>query len=74
MTKLLEQAFEALRQLPPERQDAIAHRLLFEAANDEPDDIEPEHLDAVLEGLEQARRGEFASDEAVEAAFRRFRE
>ena len=76
MTELLERAFAALRHLPPERQDAIARALLVEAANEEPADIEPEHLEAVLEGLEQARRGEFSSltpYEALGAAFSRHR-
>jgi len=34
--------------------------------------IDPADLEAVLEGLAQANRGEFASDADVEAAFRRF--
>jgi len=45
------------------------------ADNDNRDDVEtvdPEHLQAVLEGLALARRREFASDEEVEAALRRF--
>ncbi|MCW5725242.1 MAG: hypothetical protein KIS81_09835 [Maricaulaceae bacterium] len=38
----------------------------------EPEPIDPDHLPGVLEGLAQARRGEFASDAEVEAVFRRF--
>jgi len=34
--------------------------------------IDPVHLPAVLEGLAQAKRRQFASDEDVEVAFRRF--
>jgi hypothetical protein len=34
--------------------------------------IDPAHLAAVLEGLTQAKRREFATDDEVEAAFRRF--
>jgi hypothetical protein len=37
-----------------------------------PEDIDAAHLPAVLEGLAQADRREFASDAEVEAAFRRF--
>jgi hypothetical protein len=37
-----------------------------------PEEIDPAHLPAVLEGLAQARRKEFATDADVEAAFRRF--
>jgi hypothetical protein len=38
----------------------------------EPEDIDSAHLPAVLEGLAQAKRREFATDAEVEAAFRRF--
>ncbi len=38
----------------------------------EPEEIDAAHLTAVLEGLAQAKRREFASDAEVEAAFRRF--
>jgi hypothetical protein len=38
----------------------------------EPEEIGPAHLAAVLEGLAQAKRHEFASDAEVEAVFRRF--
>jgi hypothetical protein len=73
MTKLLEQALEAVRRLPPDSQDQIARAILHLAANDsEPETIDPAHLPAVLEGLAQAKRRELASDAEVEAAFRRF--
>jgi hypothetical protein len=42
------------------------------ASEDEPEVVDPEHLSAILEGLSQAKRGEFASDAEVEAALRRF--
>jgi hypothetical protein len=73
VTKLLEQALEAVLQLPPDSQNEIARAMLSLADNDgEPEDIDPAHLPAVLEGLAQARRREFASDAEIEAAFRRF--
>ncbi len=73
MTKLLEQALETLRRLPAKNQDDIARAILRLAAGDsEPEPIDPAHLPAVLEGLAQARRREFATDAQVEAAFRRF--
>ena len=75
MTKLLEQALEVVRQLSPEAQDEVARAMLHLVRDDrEPEAIDPEHLPYVLEGLEQARRGEFATDEEVEATFRRFGE
>lgn len=73
MTKLLEQAFEAVRRLPAQSQDEIARAILDLATGDaEPELVDPAHLAAVLEGLAQAKRREFATDVEVEAAFRRF--
>jgi hypothetical protein len=73
MTKLLEKALEAVRKLSAEEQDEIARTMLQFADNEgEPEDIDPAHLPAVLKGLSQAERGEFASDEEIAAAFRRF--
>jgi hypothetical protein len=73
MTKLLERALEAVSRLSPETQDEIARAMLRLAASDgEPEEIDAAHLPAVLEGLAQAKRREFASDAEVEAAFRRF--
>ena len=39
---------------------------------EEAEPIDPADLEAVLEGWPQANRREFASDEEVEAALRRF--
>jgi hypothetical protein len=73
MTTLLDKALEAVRRLPADSQDAIAREMLYlAAAQDEPEPIDPAHLPAVLEGLAEARRREFATDAEVEAAFRRF--
>jgi hypothetical protein len=73
MTKLLEKALEAVRRLPPATQDEIARAILQLAANDgELEEIDAAHVPAVLEGLAQAKRRQFASDAEVEAAFRRF--
>jgi hypothetical protein len=72
MTKLLEQALEAVRRLPPASQDEIALAMLDLASSGEPEPVAADHLQAVLDGLAQAERGEFATDAEVEAAFRRF--
>jgi hypothetical protein len=73
MTKLLDKALEAVRQLPPDSQDEIARAMLTLAGDDgEPEDIDPTHLADVMESLAQAKRREFASEAEVEAAFRRF--
>jgi len=70
MTKLLEKALEAVRRLPPGSQDEIAQAMLSLAG----DEGEPEAIDlpAVLEGLAQAKRRQFATDAEIEAAFIRF--
>jgi hypothetical protein len=73
MTKLLEKAVEAVRQLPSTTQDEIAQAMLTLAGDaGEPEEIDAAHLPAVLEGLAQAKRREFSTDAEVEAAFRRF--
>jgi hypothetical protein len=73
VTELLEKALEAVRRLPRNDQDEIARAMLRLAAEGgESELVDPSDLPAVLEGLAQARRREFASDQEVEAAFRRF--
>jgi hypothetical protein len=73
MTKLLEKAIKAVTALPPEGQDYIAEAMLRLAGmEEEPEEIEPAHLPDVLEGLAQADAREFATDEEVDAVFRRF--
>jgi hypothetical protein len=73
MTKLLEKALEAVRRLPPDSQDEIARAMLtLSNSEGEPEDVDAAHLPAVLEGIAQAGRGEFATESEIEAAFRRF--
>ena len=76
MTELLERALNPVRRLPPHAQDVVAEAILSLADIGAPDDatvdVEPEHLAAVTEGLAQAERGEFATDEEVASAFRSF--
>ncbi len=73
MTKLLDRALEAARRLPPTDQDEIAQAMLTWMGDEsEPEEIDPADVPGVLEGLAQAKRREFASDEEVEAVFRRF--
>jgi hypothetical protein len=73
VTKLLEQAIEAVRRLPANSQDDIARTMLHLARIEvEAEPIDPAHLAAVLEGLAQAKRRQFATDEDVDAAFRHF--
>jgi predicted transcriptional regulator len=73
MTKLFDQAVIAARRLPDAMQDEIARLVLhLSQRSDEPEEIDPAHLPAVLVGLAQAERGEFATEAELEAAFRGF--
>ena len=58
----IEDAIDALRQLTAESQNELAGYILHLAGNDdrEPEDIDPADLPAVLEGMAQAKRREFA--------------
>jgi predicted transcriptional regulator len=72
MTKLLERAIERMRELPAQDQDALANALLSLAG--EPTPVVPLDDDtrtAIAEGLAQAERGDFVSDEEVRNAEKR---
>ncbi len=71
MTKLLEQAIEKVRELPEADQD-LAADFLFALAqkHSEPEKLDPQTRAAILEGLAQAERGEFVSDEEMAEFFR----
>ncbi|MEJ2374610.1 MAG: hypothetical protein P8Y53_06980 [Pseudolabrys sp.] len=58
---------------PPERQqDAAEMLMVIEAQEGELYHPSDEEWAAIQEGLDQARRGEFASDEEMEALWKRF--
>jgi hypothetical protein len=58
MTKLLEKAFEKARELPDDEQDSVAIMLLSMTSDDsQVEPVDDETRAAILEGLEQARRG-----------------
>jgi hypothetical protein len=68
MTKLLEQAIEAARALPPEIQDELARMLLQFAGEDQPMiELTAEEQASLDESLAQAEHNEFATDEDVRA-------
>ncbi|WOJ90088.1 hypothetical protein RZS28_01930 [Methylocapsa polymorpha] len=70
MTKLLEQAVEAARALPPELQDDIARLVLQLAGEEEPPVIlSAEERVALDLSKAAAARGEFATDEQVRAVW-----
>lgn len=73
MTKLLDSALEAARNLPDEAQDDIARVILQLAAGDEtsPHALSKEERAAISTSKEAAARGEFATDEEVAAVWRK---
>ena len=71
MTKLLDRALEAARNLPPDEQDNIANVVLrLTGVDDEsPAPLAPEEHAAVAASRAAASRGEFATDEQVRAVW-----
>jgi predicted transcriptional regulator len=73
MTKLLEQAVETVRGLPPEVQDDLARILLQLAGKDQPMvQLSAAEETSLAESLAQADRGEFATDEQVRAIWAKY--
>jgi hypothetical protein len=63
MTKLFDQAIEAVRSLPPDAQDDIARIILQLAGNDaEPVPLSTDERAAIARSKAAAERGEFATD------------
>jgi predicted transcriptional regulator len=75
MTKdQIEAVLDRVRAWPPERQEDAARVLLqMEAAGTEVHVLSDDERAAIEEGMAQARRGEFATDEEVAAVFNRYR-
>jgi predicted transcriptional regulator len=75
MTKeQLEEIFARVRTWPEERLDDVAEVLLaMEQANGADDDLTEEDWTDLEEGLAEADRGEFASEEEVQALLDRYR-
>jgi hypothetical protein len=73
MTELLSLVLQTASRLPDERQDEIARAMLLLLDIQTGDDaVEPEDRAAVDEALPYLERREFASNDAVKAAWRRF--
>jgi hypothetical protein len=75
MTKLLDKAIAKVRKLPVEEQERAAQSLMVfaELAGRGTYRLMPDERAAIEESKAQVRRGELATDEEVEAAYRRFR-
>ena len=73
MTALLARAIGIVQDLPNDEQNDIARAILALVGQPaEPEETDPDHLPDILEGLAQARRGEFATSEQIESVWRRF--
>jgi predicted transcriptional regulator len=69
MTKLFERAVETVRGLPPETQDALARLVLQLAREDDrsPMAMSVDDQAAFPESMAEAERGEFVSDQTIQA-------
>jgi predicted transcriptional regulator len=72
MTRMLDEAIKKVRELPDSVQDDAAEMLFSVAAKQgEPVRLDEETRAAIREGRAQARRGEFVSEEDMQAFFER---
>jgi hypothetical protein len=73
MTKILDKPIAKVRALPAEDQDILGAVLLALADEEltRVGELDEETREAVREGLEQARRGEFVPAEEIEALWQR---
>ena len=71
MTKLLDEAVEVVRRLPSDDQDDIARAIMRLAGSDlaAPIVLSPEESEAIGRSRAAASRGEFATDEQVQAVW-----
>jgi len=73
MTKLLDRAIEAVSALPEDKQDELAALVMKFIALREPiHQLTPEEGASFSKSLDQAARGEFASDEDVHSLFSKY--
>jgi hypothetical protein len=72
ITKVLEDAIEKVRRLPEDQQAYVAEILeQIAAARGDPFVVPDSHRAAVLEGLAEAERGEYVSDEEMAALWKK---
>jgi predicted transcriptional regulator len=72
MSKVLEDAIEKVRRLPEDQQAYVAEVLEhIAAAGGDPFVVPESHRAAVLEGLAEAERGEYVSDEEMAALWKK---
>ena len=72
MTKLLEQGIRAVQELPAERQDMAGELLLTLAASESQYGLTREQIEDVKLAIEEADRGEFATDNEMAETWKKF--
>jgi hypothetical protein len=73
MTKLLDRAIEAAKELPAEMQDEIARIMLRLVGKDEPvHQLTPEEEASFAKSLDQVARRKFAPTEQVQAIWSKY--
>jgi predicted transcriptional regulator len=76
MTKLLEQAIEAARQLSPEEQDELGRIIMEIVSGGSEEDVyvlSEEERAAIDVGLAQLERGEYATEKELQAVLAKYR-
>ena len=72
MTKMVEEAIEALKDLPEDQQVTVARAILDYASHDDGNyHLTEDERREVRAGLAEIQRGELASDEEVASAYQR---
>ena len=72
MTKLFEEGIQAVRELPADRQDMAGELLLALAASEPQYPLTAEQVEDLRLALEEADRGEFASEAEVAETWKKF--
>jgi len=72
MTKLLEQGIRAIQALPAERQDMAGELLLKLAASEPQYGLTREQIEDLKLAIEEADRGEFATDKEMTETWKSF--
>jgi hypothetical protein len=72
MTRLLEKGIEAVRALPADRQDMAGELLLSIAKNEPQYRLSAEQIEDLKHAIEEAARGEFATDKEMTETWKKF--
>ena len=72
MTKLLEQGIKAVQELPAERQDMAGELLLTLAAREPQYGLTREQIKDLKLAIEEANRGDFATDGDISKTWEKF--